>query len=78
VCLDEAEMCGFHAAQRFRGVSATAWAATSSKWRQGHAEFSSNLPDKDLAYFLGSTEHFDDYVKPWNGRRILPASDRDL
>src|SRR5437899_2427660 len=62
-----------------RAVSATAWAATSLKWRARTCKsFLINLPDKDLAYFSEGTEHFNDYVEAVEWAQDFARFNRDL
>jgi tRNA-splicing ligase RtcB len=62
VCLDEAESVWFMLHSGSRGVGNRMGSYFIEVARKDMQKFFINLPDRDLAYFSGGTEHFDDYV----------------
>jgi tRNA-splicing ligase RtcB (3'-phosphate/5'-hydroxy nucleic acid ligase) len=63
VCLDESESVWFMLHSGSRGVGNRMGSYFIELARKDMEKLSLNLPDKDLAYFSGRNEHFDDYVE---------------
>jgi len=63
VCLDEANRVWFMLHSGSRGVGNAIGNLFIEMARADMREHIANLPDRDLAYFEGGSQHFDDYVE---------------
>ena len=78
VCLDEAETVWFMLHSGSRGVGNRMGSYFIEVARKDMEKFFIHLPDRDLAYFSESTEHFDDYVEAVEWAQDFARTNRDL
>src|SRR6266581_2648620 len=78
VCLDESDNVWFMLHSGSRGVGNRMGSYFIELARKDMQKFFINLPDKDLAYFSESTEHFDDYVEAVEWAQDFARCNRDL